>query len=215
MIAKLCWQLILSKGVIRDIERLCMRFFWKGSDTSARGARVSWSQVCSLRYEGGLGLRNLVVWSRACCLLLVKNILAGEGSLWITWVNEYCFRSVDYWNIECNAHFSWILSKLLKLREEARRLFYPNVNWIQIKGSWIWENIRDRREKVSWHRLVWFPAHIPKFSLISCMVILDRLPTKDRLARFGMSTDNVCEVWGIRMKSRNHLLSDCAYAREV
>ncbi|XP_039025208.1 uncharacterized protein LOC120158443 [Hibiscus syriacus] len=32
-------QLILPKGVIRDVEKLCMRFFWKGCDSPARGAR--------------------------------------------------------------------------------------------------------------------------------------------------------------------------------
>ncbi|KAE8696888.1 triacylglycerol lipase 2-like [Hibiscus syriacus] len=55
------WQLILPKGVIRDVEKLCMRFFWKGCDSPARGAR---------------------------------KILAGEGSLWIAWVNSYCLRLV-------------------------------------------------------------------------------------------------------------------------
>ncbi|KAE8685740.1 Detected protein of confused Function [Hibiscus syriacus] len=124
-----------------------------GSDTSARGDRVSWSQVCSLKSEGGLGLRNLVVLSRACCLMLVKNILAGEGSLW--------------------------------------------------------------KEKVSWHRLIWFPTHVPKFSLVSWMAILDGLPTKDRLARFGMVTDNVCGLCGIGVESQNHLFLDYSYAREV
>ncbi|XP_039058395.1 uncharacterized protein LOC120201955 [Hibiscus syriacus] len=37
-------QLILPKGVIRDIERLCMRFFWKQSDTPTKGARVKGQQ---------------------------------------------------------------------------------------------------------------------------------------------------------------------------
>ncbi|KAE8724823.1 hypothetical protein F3Y22_tig00009840pilonHSYRG00015 [Hibiscus syriacus] len=71
-------HLILPKGVIRDVEKLSMRFFWKGSDSSARGARVSWKHICLLKSEGGLGLRSLTDWSKACCLLLIKKILAGE-----------------------------------------------------------------------------------------------------------------------------------------
>ncbi|XP_039043403.1 uncharacterized protein LOC120182503 [Hibiscus syriacus] len=35
-------------------------------------------------------------------------------------------------------------------------------------------------------------SHIPKFSLISWMEILDRLPTKDRLARSGLAADTSC-----------------------
>ncbi|XP_039007590.1 uncharacterized protein LOC120135392 [Hibiscus syriacus] len=166
-------QLILPKGIIRDIERLCMRFFWKGSDTLARGARVGWNQICSLKSEGGMGLRDLVVWSRACS---------------------------SYWEVECKAYFSWILSKLLRIREEARRMFYPCANWNQIKEKWIWDNIRVRREK---------------FSLISWMAILDRLPTKDRFVRFGLVIDNVCVVCGSGMESQDHLFAKCSYAKEV
>ncbi|KAE8693577.1 hypothetical protein F3Y22_tig00110809pilonHSYRG00241 [Hibiscus syriacus] len=208
-------QIILPKGVVNDIEKLCMRFFWKSSDTTARGARVSWSQICSLKSEGGLGLRRLVDWSKACCLMLVKNILAGEGSLWIAWIKDYCFKSLDYWNVDRKPHFSWILNKLIKLREEARRLFISVSIWPQIKGGWIWDRICDRRDKVGWHRLIWFPSHIPKFSIIAWMVILDRLPTKDRLARFGIVTVNVCGLCGDNQESRNHLFLECSFARVI
>ncbi|XP_039005294.1 uncharacterized protein LOC120132637 [Hibiscus syriacus] len=47
------------------------------------------------------------------------------------------------------------------------------------------------------------------------MAILDRLPTKDRLARFGIVTDNVCGLCGTGMESRNHLFLECSYSREV
>ncbi|XP_039064930.1 uncharacterized protein LOC120210236 [Hibiscus syriacus] len=90
-------QLILPKGVIRDVEKLCMRLFWRGSDTSAKGARVSWNQVYSPQSEGGLGLRKLADWSKACCLI-------------------------------------WILSKLIKLREEAGRLFRHLASLSQVNG---------------------------------------------------------------------------------
>ncbi|XP_039002231.1 uncharacterized protein LOC120128656 [Hibiscus syriacus] len=112
-------------------------------------------------------------------------------------------------------HFSWILNKLIKLREEARRLFISVSIWSQIKGGWIWDHIRDRRDKVGWHRLIWFPSHIPKFSIIAWMVILDRLPTKDRLARFGIVTVNVCGLCGDDQESQNHLFLECSFVRVI
>ncbi|XP_039055415.1 uncharacterized protein LOC120198104 [Hibiscus syriacus] len=36
-----CRHLVLPNEVIRQVEQLCMRFFWKGGDIPARGARVS------------------------------------------------------------------------------------------------------------------------------------------------------------------------------
>ncbi|KAE8715218.1 Protein ROOT HAIR DEFECTIVE 3-like protein 2 [Hibiscus syriacus] len=112
-------------------------------------SRVSWSQICSLKSEGGMGLRKLADWSKACCLML-------------------------------KTPFQLDPQQAVKLREEARRLFISVSIWSQIKGGWIWDRIRDRRDKVGWHRLIWFSSHTPKFSIIAWMVILDRLPTKDR-----------------------------------
>ncbi|XP_039025015.1 uncharacterized protein LOC120158175 [Hibiscus syriacus] len=150
-----------------------------------------------------------------CCLLLIRNILANDGSLWIAWIKEYCFKSTSYWEVVCKPHFSWILSQMLRLKEETRTLFLPCANWSIITGKWIWDIIRISREKVVWHRLIWFPAHIPKISLISWMAILDRLPTKDRLTRFGLIVDNVCGLCGTGMESRVHLFADCSYAKDV
>ncbi|XP_039047469.1 uncharacterized protein LOC120187962 [Hibiscus syriacus] len=179
-------QLVLPKGVIKDIEKLC-----------------------------GMGQRKLTDWSKACCLMLVRKILVDDGSLWIAWIKGYCFKTMDYWNVGCKTHFSWILRKLLKLRDEARRLFWSAINLTRIKDGWIWDNVCDRRDKVDWHRLIWFAAHIPKFSIIAWMVILDRLPTKDILVRFGMVTDNVCGLCGVGQESSNHLFLECSYATEV
>ncbi|KAE8696229.1 Zinc finger family protein, putative isoform 1 [Hibiscus syriacus] len=155
-------QLILPKGVIRDVEKLCMRFFWRGSDTPARGARASWNQ----------------------------SILAGEGSLWIAWIKSYCFKSADYWT--------------------------PGASLSQFKGRWIWDSIRVRSDKVTWHRVIWFPAHVPKFSLMAWMVLLDRLPSKDRLGRFGIVVSNsLCVLCGVGQESRNHIFLECPFASEI
>ncbi|XP_038996104.1 uncharacterized protein LOC120120557 [Hibiscus syriacus] len=204
-------QLILPKGIVRDIERLCMRFFWKGNDSPTRGARVGWNQICSLKSEGGLGLRDLSLWSKACCLLLIKNILANEGSIWIAWIKEYCFKNVSFWEAICKDHFSLIIKKLLNLREVARTLFLPSTDWRLISSKWIWGNIRISRENVNWHKIIWFPAHIPKCSLISWMDIPNRLPTKDRLIRFGLEMDNSCIMCGNGLETRDHLFANCSF----
>ncbi|XP_039019820.1 uncharacterized protein LOC120151429 [Hibiscus syriacus] len=173
--------LVKIKGVMRDIEKICLRFFWKDSDTSARGDRVS----------------------------------CNQGSLWIAWVKTYCFKSVHYREVNSKSHFSWIIYKLIKMREEARRFFSLMANLSQIKGRWIWDNIIEMREKVEWHRLIWFPAHVLKFSMVAWIVLLDRLPTKDRLGHFGIVTDNLCGLCEANQETRNHLFLECSYACEV
>ncbi|XP_039044051.1 uncharacterized protein LOC120183417 [Hibiscus syriacus] len=41
------------------ISQLCMRYFWKGQDSSTGGAKISWQQVSSLKSEDGLGLEDV------------------------------------------------------------------------------------------------------------------------------------------------------------
>ncbi|KAL4361437.1 hypothetical protein GQ457_04G035270 [Hibiscus cannabinus] len=60
------------------INQLCSRFFWKGNDLPASGAKVSWEKICTLKSEGGLGLKNIQSRNDACVLRLIKSILARE-----------------------------------------------------------------------------------------------------------------------------------------
>ncbi|KAL4342623.1 hypothetical protein GQ457_08G014260 [Hibiscus cannabinus] len=75
-------QVVQSKGVIQQIERLCMRLFWKGQYIPASGARVSWRNICSPKNEGGLGVRDLYTWNKACLIHIIKNLLSNEGRIW-------------------------------------------------------------------------------------------------------------------------------------
>ncbi|XP_039031708.1 uncharacterized protein LOC120166518 [Hibiscus syriacus] len=72
-----CRQLILPQYIIKRIEQLCSRFFWKGSDKAATGAKVSWGTICQSKSEGGLGLKDINTWNKACMIQLIRNILAG------------------------------------------------------------------------------------------------------------------------------------------
>ncbi|XP_039010000.1 uncharacterized protein LOC120138638 [Hibiscus syriacus] len=103
-----------------------------GSDLSAKGARVGWSQICSLKSEGGLGLRSLVMWNKACCFLLIKNILANEGSLWIAWINEYCFNWGDI--------FNWLIANL---KGKSLRVHIMKLAWTGLL-YFVWEERNHR-----------------------------------------------------------------------
>ncbi|XP_039036121.1 uncharacterized protein LOC120172831 [Hibiscus syriacus] len=172
-----CRQLLLPQAIINKIEQLCSRFFWKGSDSAAKGARISWAKICTLKSEGGLGLKNLKTWNQACMIKLIKNILPGEGTLWVAWIKKYVLKENNFWQIEKRSIFSWSFIKLLKLRAVA--LLAISNRTITIRE--IWHEIRTNGDKVRWHSLIWFPLHIPKLSMIAWMALLKRLPTRDRL----------------------------------
>ncbi|KAE8719033.1 putative FKBP-type peptidyl-prolyl cis-trans isomerase 1 [Hibiscus syriacus] len=139
-------------------------------------------------------------------LVLVKN-----GSLWVAWLNAYVFKDRDFWNYQAIANLSWSIKRILKTRAEARPLISPGS--VQVKE--IWDVIRCKGQIVIWHKLIWFPLHIPKFNLIAWMALLNKLPTKDRLLRMGISNDNTCVNCNNSYESRDHLFSQCTLAVDL
>ncbi|XP_039020524.1 uncharacterized protein LOC120152358 [Hibiscus syriacus] len=98
---------------------------------------------------------------------------------------------------------------MLKLRSTALSIFSTSGS-INLRG--IWDSIRSQREKVLWHNLIWFPLHIPKFSLIAWMTLLNRLPTRNRLLKMGITTEGTCVNCNNDMETRNHLFCHCPLA---
>ncbi|XP_039029330.1 uncharacterized protein LOC120163460 [Hibiscus syriacus] len=95
---------------------------------------------------------------------------------------------------------------LLKLKTEALPILNAGVS--NSKG--IWEEIRIKHEKVPWHKPIWFPLHIPKFNIITWFAILDRLPTRERLIRMGITIVGSCTLCNDALETRNYLFADCA-----
>lgn len=62
--------------------------------------------------------------------------------------------------------------------------------------------------------MVWFPAHVPKCSVISWLAILNRLYTEDRLVLFGMKSISCCSLYPDN-ESHDHLFFNCSYSTRV
>ncbi|KAE8686551.1 cytochrome P450 71A9-like [Hibiscus syriacus] len=156
----------ISSSKLEDIKMITG--FNQGSDKAATGARVSWEKLCLLKSEGGLGLKDIKTWNKACMIKLIRNILAGEGSLWVVWLKSYVIKDNDFWNMEAVINSSWSFRRLLKMRLEAYHVLSFGVQQIRE----IWDLIRTKGTKVTWHKLIWFPLYIPK---------LNSLETRDHL----------------------------------
>ena len=61
---------------------------------------MSWNTVCLPKAEGGLGVKDMLSWNRACVLKNIWSIITQAGSLWIAWVNAYILRGRSFWQVQ-------------------------------------------------------------------------------------------------------------------
>jgi len=90
--------------------------------------KVAWSEVCSPKQEGGLGLRSIAEANKVCVLKLIWRILSARRSLWVELVKKYLIRRGSFWLVKENTTCgSWIWKKILKYRDTAKSFYRVEV----------------------------------------------------------------------------------------
>ena len=121
---------------------MCNHFLWKGNLERHHSARVSWETVTLTTAQGGLGVKDMLTWNRACCLRLIWLLFFREDSVWAAWFKEVILNGSihNYWTINPRQSFSWLVNKLIKLRpdvfpliklrvENGRSALFWHHNW--------------------------------------------------------------------------------------
>ncbi|KAH1081787.1 hypothetical protein J1N35_021548 [Gossypium stocksii] len=101
----------------------------------------------------------------------IKAILTKQGSLWIAWLYASVTKDCFFWQLQGTKGGSWTWRKILKMRSVAITALKLPID-AGITVSRYWKEIRKKKEKVLWDRLV------------SWMAILDRLLTKEKLISY-------------------------------
>ncbi|KAL4340919.1 hypothetical protein GQ457_08G001550 [Hibiscus cannabinus] len=117
--------------------------------------------------------------------------------------------------MDCKFGMSWNLRRLFKLRIVVAPIFAPSLDLGRFTSRIIWSEIREKAPKVVWHKLIWFPLHVPKHALIAWMALHERLPTKDRLMRMGIVVDCLCPMCEDAAESHSHLFFECAVSSRI
>ena len=137
-------------------------------------------------------------------------ILTKGGSLRVAWVSAFILKGRSFLQVgPCSQKTSSSWRKLLQLRGLAAFIFEQGLTKFHTGSAW--QTIRDKQPKVEWQRLVCFPSHITRNSIVSWMAILNRLPTSDRLQCWGFAVSNrICLLCVTMMWSQtDHLFFNC------
>jgi hypothetical protein len=104
-------SLFLFSFVIKKIKILTKNSKHKTFTKKSRLlSKVAWSDLCYPKKEGGLGLKDLHVWS----------LFASSGSLWVAWIHNYMLKGKSFWCVKIPQNCSWCWRKILKLRGIAK-----------------------------------------------------------------------------------------------
>ncbi|XP_039023969.1 cyclin-D1-1-like [Hibiscus syriacus] len=127
-----CRQLFLPYSVLKRVEQLCSRFFWKGADKTTSGARVVWQNICSLKSEGGLGIKDLKTCYKAYSFLERKaeskemhSKTEGDEN-YITGYDEECLQMLFYREMS----FGFKKSESLVLCNYLKSARLEAITWI-------------------------------------------------------------------------------------
>lgn len=72
-----------------------------------------------------------------------------------------------------------------------------------------------RHDRVGWNDVVWSKTNNPKMAQTAYKALLRRLPTKDRLFKWGITNDCVCALCNESEENHNHLFFTCNYSKYI
>ena len=107
---------LLPASFFKEMDKILSTFFWSGSNPISSLHMISWKKLCFPKSEGGLGLKCLVDWNRACCLKNLWDILTRRPTLWTDWVYNRYLRSKSIWAIQGATYNSWAWKGILSAR---------------------------------------------------------------------------------------------------
>lgn len=93
--------------------------------------------------------------------------------------------------------------------EEDRVLWPSNTGVYTSKSAW--KAIRTVRPNVTCTHIVWFPQHTSRWSIL-WMACHGRLLAKDRLASWGVISDDNCALCYMGKEPLSHLFFECHYS---
>ena len=210
---------ILPNEVLSRITKICRNFLWGGTPEYKKAPYISWHRTCLNKTQGGIGIKDFEAWNKAINAKLVWAIARKKDLLWVKWVHGRYLKKKEWWDYHPPADCSWYWKKLCFIKE----LFKEGVT---NREAWDWQGqsqyrvqqgykwLQGNPPKISWAKLVWSRANIPRHAFVLWIFLTERLPSKMRLNKF-IQLDVSCPRCHNAQESDMHIIYDCPYAQEI
>ncbi|XP_013704236.1 uncharacterized protein LOC106407939 [Brassica napus] len=101
---------------------------------------------------------------------------------------------------ECDDMFEWIAG---------------DSSLCTFRSATTWEVLRPREETKDWFDVIWLKGSVPKLAFTMWVANYDRLPTRTRLASWGVPISADCPICSRDLETRDHIFLSCDYSFEV
>lgn len=195
------------------VEQVCNAFIWSLDKQKGSKPRVAWKYVCMPRVFGGLNICNIPVWNDVALLKSLWALAYKKDRLWIRWVHDYYIKGADLLHYLIPSSASWMLARIIDSRRHVSG-WHELQQW-GVTGKF---NIKEAYlaklptcPKPTWRSLWCNNKASPKSVLCLWQILQNRLPTKDRLLRWGITCDSVCVLCQQEAEDRDHLFGVCRF----
>ncbi|XP_024004988.1 uncharacterized protein LOC112082120 [Eutrema salsugineum] len=117
--------------------------------------------------------------------------------------------------LSLHTHLTTIALPALSSKEDSFWWMTNGSTSSVFSSSITWEEIRPREDRKPWAKTVWFKGCVPKYAFNMWIAQLNRLPTRVRLATWGMNISTLCCLCPDREETREHLLLACGYSHQI
>ncbi|XP_021860829.2 uncharacterized protein [Spinacia oleracea] len=172
--------------------------------------------VCKPKKEGGLGLLNLKLWNVAAMGKHVWMITTKKDNVWVRWVHSVYIRDKNWWDYSPKVSDSWYWKAICQVKDLMKSYISSQQLVAMPKYSikQAYSSMSTGSENLKWCYAVWGRLNIPKHRFITWLAMLERLNTKEKLMKIGVTPDNWCLICGTDVESHSHLFFRCEYSKQ-
>ena len=190
---------------------------WSGTD-SGKKSLVAWKTVCQEYDRGGLQIKGVLSWNDSVIGYLVVQLANPnrKDTVLTNWIQHNKLAHVDFMQVTCKqADSSW-WKVILHMRDLLlSKMPDFQVQLVGLPGKLVTHRIYDclvpKAAVVPWYNQVWRSFSSLRTSFLYWIIVLRRLPTKDRLVRFDILSDSTCSLCGTVTESHDHIFCQCSF----
>ncbi|KAJ3689792.1 hypothetical protein LUZ61_018956 [Rhynchospora tenuis] len=216
----------LPSWLIKHLDGIRRRFFWKGNDKCLGGhCLVNWTKCCLPKKCGGLGILDLQTQNQALLMKWLWKLLSEPDSTWSSTVN-LLYGTTDVATLSLDTRISAAFKDILQYKD----FFSASVSVVGGNQGPIWKwsatgnyssasayrLLADPGWRSPYHSILWKLKIPPKVRVFLWLALLDRILTQQNLLIRNWPTISACKCCSLDCtETTAHLFILCDFAKQI